>query len=157
AVPRDFANRLPAVQRALYLLFNEGYHGASPKAAVRTELCHQAMRLAAVLLDPSLGATPARYALSALMCFEAARLPGRTDLSGNLISFSDQDRSLWDQTLVHDGLKLLELSATGSELTAYHLEAAIARLYSTARRATETNWDAIVSLYDTLMTTSPSP
>jgi len=80
AVPRDFANRLPAVQRARYLLFNEGYHGASPKAAVRTELCHQAVRLAAVLLDHSLGATPASYALSALMCFDAARLPGRTDL-----------------------------------------------------------------------------
>src|SRR6516164_7878595 len=64
----DFATRLPAVHRALYLLFNEGYHGASPETAVRAELCHEAMRLAALLLAHPLGATPASYALSALMC-----------------------------------------------------------------------------------------
>src|SRR5215472_16847310 len=64
----EFSTRLPAVQRALYLLFNEGYHGASAEFAVRTELCLEAMRLAALLLDNPLGATPATYALSALMC-----------------------------------------------------------------------------------------
>src|SRR6516225_2895384 len=67
AAAADFAARLPAVHRALYLLFNEGYHGASPETPVRAELCHEAMRLAAVLLDHPLGATPTSYALSALM------------------------------------------------------------------------------------------
>jgi RNA polymerase sigma-70 factor (ECF subfamily) len=149
--PEDFAKRLPAVHRALYLLFNEGYHGASSETAVRAELCHEAMRLTAILW------TPASYALSALMCFDAARLPGRVGASGNLVAFFDQDRSLWDQNLVVEGLKLMELSASGAELTEYHVEAAIASVYSTAARAEDTDWEAIVSLYDTLMTIRPSP
>jgi len=156
-VPAEFSKRLPAVQRALYFLFNEGYHGASPETAVRTELCHEAMRLGVILLDHPLGGTPSSYALSALMCFDAARLPSRVDASGNLISLFDQDRSLWDQNLVLKGLKLMELSASGPELTEYHVEAAIASIYSTAARAEETNWQTIVSLYDTLMTIRPSP
>jgi RNA polymerase sigma-70 factor (ECF subfamily) len=155
--PEDFAKRLPAVQRALYLLFNEGYHGASSETAVRAELCHEAMRLAAILLDHPSGATPASYALSALMCLDAARLPGRVGASGNLVAFFDQDRSLWDQNLVVEGLKLMELSASGAELTEYHVESAIAAVYSTAAQAEDTDWGAIVSLYDTLMTIRPSP
>ena len=70
----DFSARLPAVQRALYLLFNEGYHGASTESAVRADLCREAMRLAALLLEHPLGARPATYALAALMCLHAARL-----------------------------------------------------------------------------------
>src|SRR5215467_10003605 len=113
-IPADFSMRLPSVHRALYLLFNEGYHGASPESAVRAELCHEAMRLAACLLGHSLGATSATYALSALMCLNAARLPARIDASGNLSSLFDQDRSLWDRKLVLEGLKLLELSTSDS-------------------------------------------
>ena len=155
--PADFSGRLPAVQRALYLLFNEGYHGASAEIAVRGELCHEAMRLAAVLLEHPLGATPTTYALSALMCLNAARLPARVDSAGNLNSLLDQDRSLWDRKLVIEGLRLLELSATGSELTEYHLEAALASLHSTAPKTEDTNWGTIVSLYDRLMSVRPSP
>jgi RNA polymerase sigma factor (sigma-70 family) len=153
----DFSARLPVVHRALYLLFNEGYHGASPESAVRVELCREAMRLAAVLLEHPLGTTPATYALAALMCLDAARLPARVDASGNLSSLFDQDRSRWDQELVVEGLKLLELSATGSELTEYHVEAAIASVHARALRAENTDWETIVSLYDTLMTIRPSP
>jgi RNA polymerase sigma factor (sigma-70 family) len=153
----DFAVRLPAVHRALYLLFNEGYHGASPELAVRAELCREATRLAALLLDHPLAATPATFALCALMCLDAARLPGRLDESGNLTSFADQDRSRWDQKLVEEGMKLLELSATGSELSEYHVEAAIASIHARALRAEDTDWGAIVTLYDTLITIRPSP
>ncbi len=156
-VPADFSARLPAVHRALYLLFSEGYHGASTHAAVRAELCHEAMRLAAVLLEHPLGATPATYALCALMCLTAARLPARLDAAGNLNSLIDQDRSLWDRKLVLEGLRFLELSATGSELTGYHIEAAIASIHSTAPDVTATDWKTIVSLYDTLMVIQPSP
>src|SRR6516162_10049341 len=73
AASGEFSARLPAVLRALYLLFNEGYHGASAETAVRAELCRESMRLAAVLLQHPLGATPATYALAALMCLDAAR------------------------------------------------------------------------------------
>ena len=157
AAAADFAARLPAVHRALYLLFNEGYHGASPETPVRAELCHEAMRLAAVLLDHPLGATPTSYALSALMHLNAARLPARVDAAGDLQSLFDQDRSLWNRGLVREGLGLLELSASGSQLTEYHLEAAIASVHTSAPRAEDTDWGRIVSLYDMLVSIRPSP
>ena len=153
----DFSGRLPAVQRALYLLFNEGYHGASPESAVRAELCQEAMRLTALLLGHPPAATPATHALAALMCLHAARLPGRVDASGSLISLFDQDRSRWDSRLVTEGQRFLDLSATGAELTQYHIEAAIAWVHATAHRTEDTDWGKMVSLYNTLMTIRPSP
>ncbi len=154
---RDFAVRLPSVQRALYLLFNEGYHGASAESAIRAELCREAMRLAALLRDHPLGATPATFALSALMSLHAARLPARLDASGALLSLFDQDRSQWDSHLIGEGQELLELSASGPALSEYHLEAAIAWTHAAARRAEDTNWTQIISLYDQLMVIRPSP
>ena len=153
----DFAARLPAVHRALYLLFNEGYHGASPESAVRAELCQEAMRLAALLREHPLASTPATHALSALMSLHGARLPARLDSSGDLRSLFDQDRSRWDANLVAEGQRLLELSASGPELTEYHVEAAIAWVHTTADRAEDTDWGTIVSLYDKLMAIRPSP
>lgn len=153
----EVSRRLPTVQRALYLLFNEGYHGASPETAVRLELCHEAMRLTTILLRHPLGGTPSTYALAALMCLNAARLPARVDSSGNLSSFLDQDRSQWDRNLVAEGLRLLDLSATGSELTEYHLEAGIASVHARAHSVEDTDWESIVSLYDALMAIRPSP
>ena len=153
----DFSARLAAVHRALYLLFNEGYHGASADTAVHAGLCREAMRLTAILLDHSLAKTPTTYALAALMCFDAARLPARVDESGRLNSLFEQDRSRWDQELIAEGLMFLESSATGSEPTQYHIEAAIACIHSRAQRPQDTEWASIVSLYDTLMTIHPSP
>jgi len=124
---------------------------------VRSELCREAMRLAAVLLRHPLGATPASYALAALMCLNAARLPGRLDASGELHNLSDQDRSLWDHELVGEGLKLLASSAAGSVLSEYHIEAAIAAFHSTAAGTGETYWATIASLYDVLMSLRPTP
>jgi RNA polymerase sigma factor (sigma-70 family) len=157
AASEDVFARLPAVQRALYLLFNEGYHGASAEGAVRAELCREAMRLVAILLDHPCGATPATYALAALMCLHTARLPPRVDASGHLSSFFDQDRSQWDQQLVAEGFRLVELSATGSKLSEYHVESAIASLHTSAARAEDIDWSMIISLYDTLMSLRPSP
>jgi predicted RNA polymerase sigma factor len=154
-IPADFSARLPAVHRALYFMFSEGYHGASTQSAVRGELCNEAMRLGAVLLERA--ATPTTYALCALMCLTAARLPARVDVSGKLKSLVEQDRSLWDRKLVLEGLRLLELSASGTELTAYHVEATIASVHSAAQHVADTDWKTIVSLYDLLMTIEPSP
>ena len=155
--PGDFSSRLPSVQRALYLLFNEGYHGASAEFAVRAELCHEAIRLTTILLEHPLGATPATYALAALMNLNAARLPGRIDSAGDLNTLVNQDRALWDRRLVAEGLRLLEFSASGDELTEYHVEAAIASVHAIAKTADETDWAQIVWLYDTLMAIRPSP
>jgi RNA polymerase sigma factor (sigma-70 family) len=153
----DFAARLPSVQRALYLLFNQGYHGASPETAVQSELCQEAMRLAALLREHPLASTPATYALSALMCLHAARLPSRLDSSGDLRSLFQQDRSQWDMNLIAEGQRLLDLSATGFNLAEYHVEAAIAWTHTTAERAENTDWSMIVSLYDKLLAIRPSP
>jgi RNA polymerase sigma factor (sigma-70 family) len=153
----EFASRLSAVRRALYLLFNEGYHGASGEAAVRVELCGEAIRLTALLREHPAAATPATNALAALMYLHAARLPARIDSAGDLHSLVDQDRSRWDTRLLADGLSLLERSAAGPEVTAYHIEAAIAAAHASARSIEETDWGSIVSLYDRLMDVAPSP
>jgi RNA polymerase sigma-70 factor (ECF subfamily) len=153
----EFSTRLPTVQRALYLLFNEGYHSASAEHAVRTELCREAMRLSALLLEHPLGAAPATYALSALMCLDAARLPARMDAAGQLHSMFEQDRSQWDRQLIGEGLTLLDLAANGAELTGYHIEAGIAAVHARAAGAEDTDWKTIVTLYDKLAATRPSP
>ncbi|HJZ76880.1 MAG TPA: sigma-70 family RNA polymerase sigma factor [Vicinamibacterales bacterium] len=154
---KEFSSRLPAVQRALYLLFNEGYHGASPEFAVRAELCREAMRLTALLQEHPLGSTPATDALAALMCLNAARLPARTDPAGELLALCDQDRTRWDRSLIAEGERLLQRSARGPELTGYHVEAAIAWVHGGAARAEDTDWSQILALYDMLMAIRPSP
>jgi RNA polymerase sigma-70 factor (ECF subfamily) len=115
------------------------------------------MRLTSILLKHPLGATPSTYALAALMYLNAARLPARVDSSGNLSSLFEQDRLQWDRDLVAEGLRLLDLSATGSELTEYHLEAGIASVHAQALTVEDTDWESIVSLYDALMAIRPSP
>ena len=154
---RQVAARLPAVQRALYLLFNEGYHGASAQAVIRGELCREAIRLAKLLHEHAAGDTPATRALIALMCLHAARLPSRLDAEGELRSLLDQDRSRWDRALLTEGQQWLERSATGPELSDYHLEAAIAWVHGSARSAEATDWARIVTLYDQLLGVRPSP
>lgn len=149
--------RLPAVLRAIYLLFNEGYHGASPVEVVRVDLCEEALRLVYLLLEHPRLATPSAHALAALLNLHAARLPGRLDTRGNLALLFDQDRSRWDRTRIAEGCRQLELSAAGDELTAYHLEAAIAGEHAAAERVEDTNWHRILALYDMLMHTRPSP
>ena len=153
----DVAERLPAVLRALYLLFNEGYHGSSAESPVRGDLCAEARRLVSLLLDNPQTSTPAAHALSALLCFLAARLPGRLDGTGNLTLLVDQDRSSWDRNLIAEGHRQLGLSASGNEVTTYHLEAAIAGLHAQAARHDDTDWNGIIALYDTLMKIQPSP
>jgi RNA polymerase sigma-70 factor (ECF subfamily) len=153
----DFPARLSAVQRAIYLLFNEGYHGSSPESAVRAELCQEAMRLGAMLRGHPPASTPATHALGALMCFHAARLPARTDAAGDLSTLFEQDRLRWDPRLLAEGHELLDLSATGDDLTEYHIEAAIAAVHATAPRPEETNWRMIVELYDKLLHRRDSP
>src|SRR5262249_62041800 len=83
--------------------------------------------------------------------------PARVDARGDLISLFEQDRSHWDTQLIAEGLALLKLSATGSEFTRYHIEAAIASIHALAIDAEHTDWAAIVSLYEKLLVIHPSP
>jgi len=152
----DFAPRLTAVHRTLYLLFNEGYHGASSQAPIRPDMCREAMRLVALLIEHASTATSETYALAALMWLHAARLPGRMDEAGNLRDLFAQDRSTWDPSLIVEGMELLD-RAMGDELTVYHAEAGIAALHAAAGRVDETRWRDVVAYYDVLMTLRPSP
>ena len=156
-VDAEFGARLSGVRRALYLLFNEGYHSTFAETAVRAELCSEAIRLTLLLLESPLAASPETHALAALMCLDAAKLPARLDAAGDLNPLLEQDRSRWDAQLVEQGLALLDRSASGPVVSAYHVEAAIAAVHATAPSIDETNWDAIVGLYDRLMAVAPSP
>ena len=153
----EFTARLSAVRRALYLLFNEGYHGASAATAVRAELCSEAIRLTLLLIEFPPAASPETHALAALMCLHAARLPARADAAGDLNPLFEQERARWDAQLIEQGLAWLDRSAAGPSISAYHIEAAIAAAHATARSIDETNWDQIVGLYDRLMHIDPSP
>lgn len=152
----DFEARLSTVRRALYLLFNEGYHGAS-ESPVQSELCREALQLCALLLQHAPAATPTTHALAALFCLHAARLPARLDQAGDLSALVEQDRTKWDAALIDQGFLLLERSASGRELTAFHLEAAIAAQHARAARLEDTDWPSIVELYDRLLALAPSP
>jgi predicted RNA polymerase sigma factor len=153
----ELETRLGAVHQALYLLFNEGYHGASPAGAVRPELCDEALRLTTLLADYDPTATPTTHALSALMCLNAARLPARVDAAGDLVAFFEQDRSRWDERLLSAGLQHFARSARGSELSRFHVEAAIAVAHASAASFEQTDWTAIVELYDRRLSVAPSP
>ncbi len=155
--PSQVRERLPSVRSAVYLLFNEGYHGTHPQRAVREDLCHEAMRLGVLLSRLPEAAGPETQALLALFCLLAARLPARMDDDGNLLLLAEQDRGRWDRALVAEGLRRLDLSAEGEALTAFHIEAAIAARHALATSFAETDWASIRDLYDLLARRRPTP
>ena len=148
---------LGAVHRALYLIFNEGYHGNHPEETVRAELCAEAIRLGSLLAESAGIATPETHALLALMFLTAARLPGGVDAQGELVPLEAQDRSLWDPSLVERGIDALNRSAEGETMSAYHVEAAIAFEHTLAPSHAQTAWRRIASHYDLLFALRPSP
>jgi RNA polymerase sigma-70 factor (ECF subfamily) len=154
---RSMAGRLDGVHQALYLLFNEGYHGSHPERSVREELCAEALRLAMLLSERPSTALPPTFALLALMCLHAARLPSRLDDQGALILLEAQDRSRWNRPLLERGFDFLGRSASGGSVTAFHVEAGIAGLHAQAPSFRETDWSAIVALYTVLYELRPTP
>src|SRR5215510_2885021 len=141
---------MEAVYRAIYLLFNEGYHSSCSAQTVRNDLCFEAIRLALLLSGHPQGAKPRTYALLSLLCLHAARLPGRIDDDGSLIQLGIQDRSKWDRELMEKGFYFLDKSSFGEELSEYHLEAGIASLHCAAPAYENTEWAKILELYDML-------
>jgi len=155
--PDEVRRRLDPVRSAVYLLFNEGYHGAHPRQAVREELCHEALRLGELLSHLPAAAGPETQALLALLCLLAARLPARMGEDGNLLLLAEQDRSRWDRALLAEGLRRLGRSAAGPVLSAWHVEGAIAAQHAAAASYADTDWSAIRGLYDLLLAARPSP
>jgi RNA polymerase sigma factor (sigma-70 family) len=155
--PSHVIVRLGTVHHALYLLFREGYHSLKADAPVRDELCHEAIRLALLLAKDTVTHLPATDALLALMYFNLARLGARVDEEGVFLSLPRQDRTRWDRWLIALGFQYLEASATGVELSRFHLEAAIAAEHCQATRFADTNWRRILEFYNMLALTTPSP
>jgi len=148
--------RAPVVREVLYLLFTGGHAAAEGGSAVRGELCGEALRLGRLVLTYG-GDDPATRALLALFCLHAARLVARVDADGVARPLEEQDRGLWDRTLLAEGFHHLEESARGEEMTRYHLEAGIAAVHASAASSGETDWPRIVELYDRLLEIHPSP
>jgi RNA polymerase sigma-70 factor (ECF subfamily) len=155
--PGELAGRLDAVHQVLYLLFNEGYSTSEGDKAIRADLCEEAARLCHLLCSQPRCRTPATHALMALMLFHAARLDARLDRRGSLLLMEDQDRGKWDCRLIARAREFLDLSAEGKVVSTFHLEGGIAYHHCTARSFAETDWPAILRLYDALIRLHRSP
>jgi RNA polymerase sigma-70 factor (ECF subfamily) len=153
----EIAIRLSSVLEVLYLFFNEGYSAHAGENLVRQDLCFEAIRLTSLLADFLERKFPRVHALLALMLLQASRLPSRVDAKENLLLLREQDRSLWDQEMIHLGLEHLELSAEGEELSDYHLQAGIAACHVVADDYESTDWTRILSFYDQLTSINHSP
>ena len=150
-------DRLDAVLAALYLLFNEGYHGSHAELPIRGDLCSEAMRLLALLTEHRAAAEPRAVALLALMCFHFARLRTRVDDGGSLVLLEAQDRALWDRPMIQRAVELLESAAHGDSVSEFHLEAAIAAKHCLAETYADTDWRGILELYTLLLQIKPTP
>jgi RNA polymerase sigma factor (sigma-70 family) len=155
--PDKLPQRLDAVLKVLYLMFNEGYSASDGESLVRLDLCQEAIRLAELLADHPVTGVPRVHALVALFLFQGARLPARTDARGELLLLADQDRSKWNQAFLKRGLTALKRSASGAELSDYHLEAEIAACHSLAPSFEATDWARVLKCYEDLLARKASP
>jgi RNA polymerase sigma-70 factor (ECF subfamily) len=153
----ELNRRLDSVLQSLYLLFNEGYKASSGEKLVREEICQEAIRLATLLAEHPAGNQPKTHALLALMLLNSARTPSRVDADGNLLRLQDQDRNLWDRSLIARGMFHLAHSAEGNEITEYHIQAGIAACHCEALNYQSTDWQQILALYDRLVQFDRSP
>jgi len=153
---RERAERLRSVLHVLYLIFNEGYTTSDGPQLQRPELSQEAIRLArsvhCLLPDDCEVA-----GLLALMLLTDARRPARTGPDGELIPLTHQDRTLWDRTLISEGIDLLSATLPKGSIGAYQLQAAIAAVHDEAARVEDTDWPQILALYDLLKRISASP
>jgi RNA polymerase sigma-70 factor (ECF subfamily) len=152
----DLPSRLTGVLAVLYLMYNEGYLSRGSDAAVRDDLCLEAIRLSRMLaqLAPNDGEV---RGLVALLLLTQARRSSRIDGNG-LVLFEDQDRERWDRALLVEGLDaasgLLDRSEGG--LGQYQLLALIAATHAASPTAAEVDWETVLGLYDALMATAPT-
>jgi RNA polymerase sigma-70 factor, ECF subfamily len=154
--PGSLPERLSAVQKVLYLIFNEGYSASFGDSLIRRELCAEAIRLARTLVE-LMPHNPENMALLALMLLHDSRRDARSTSDGRLIPLEEQDRSLWHHDQIAEGVLLVERALGRRNLGPYQLQAAIAAIHAEAGTAQETDWKQIAALYAILNTTQASP
>ncbi|MEO6393846.1 MAG: DUF6596 domain-containing protein [Pyrinomonadaceae bacterium] len=155
--PAEIPARLDAVLKVLYLMFNEGYSATEGDELVRADLCQEAIRLCRLLTAHPVTGTPKTHALAALFFFQSARLSSRQDEAGDLLLLSEQDQSQWDRRALVQAMDHFRNSASGKELSDYHLEAEIAACHALAPNHSLTDWPRIVNCYDLLQERRYSP
>ena len=161
--------RLDAVLRVIYLVFNEGYAASSGAQVTRHDVSGEAIRLARLLVELLPAVREPRDATSssngeseaqgllALMLLHDSRRAARSSASGEIILLEDQDRSLWNRDQIAEGTRLVEQALSSGRGGPYAIQAAIAAVHAGAATAGETDWDEIVGLYGVLMGMDPSP
>ncbi|MDQ6631984.1 MAG: sigma-70 family RNA polymerase sigma factor [Verrucomicrobiota bacterium] len=153
----ELTRRLDGVLQSLYLLFNEGYKASGGEKLVREEICYEAIRLTGLLVEHPAGHQPKTHALLALILLNAARIPARVDYEGNLLRLKEQDRTRWDQPMIARRMFHFAQSASGKEITEYHLQAGIAACHFAAKDYESTDWKQILSYYNRLVEFDNSP
>lgn len=151
----DLPDRLDAVLRVVYLVFNEGYSASSGAAVTRHDLSSEAISLGWLLVE--LLPEPEALGLLALMLLHDSRRATRTSPSGDLILLEHQDRSLWNRDYIKEGSTLVERALAARQVGSYTIQAAIAAVHANAPNAATTDWVQIVVLYDLLARAEPSP
>jgi len=151
----ELPERLDAVLRVIYLVFNEGYAASSGALLTRHDLSAEAIRLGRLLVE-LLPESEAR-GLLALMLLHESRRAARTSPSGELILLDHQDRSLWDRDQIGEGTRLVEQVLSSRRFGPYAIQAAISAVHADARTADATDWTEIVGLYDVLARLDSSP
>jgi RNA polymerase sigma-70 factor (ECF subfamily) len=148
--------RLATILDVLYIVFSEGYNPTDGDAAWDVGLCNEALRLVRLLTESRRTAVPTAFALHALMCFHASRIPARLADDGSLLLMPEQDRAKWDGALMEEAFACLNAAAAGDELSRFHLEAAIAACHAVGSTYATTDWSQIVGLYELLRERAPS-
>ncbi|CDO34951.1 RNA polymerase sigma factor [Novosphingobium sp. KN65.2] len=153
--PVERAERFAAVSAMIYLVFNEGYTDANP-ASERASLCGEAIRLARLMLRmfPS---EPEMMGLLALMLLQHSRQGARFDETGVPILLDDQDRSLWNRSMIAEALAMIDKAMLHHQPGPYQIQAAIAALHARAGKPEDTDWAGIDQLYAALERRAPSP
>ncbi|HEU4924528.1 MAG TPA: RNA polymerase sigma factor [Burkholderiales bacterium] len=153
--PAELAERLEAVLRVIYLVFNEGYSASSGSSVTRAELSQEAIRVGRLLVE--LLPEPEAMGLLALMLLQESRRAARSSPSGELVLLEDQDRGLWNRVMIAEGVALTTKALKTRFFGPYSLQAAIAAVHAEAPRAAATDWSEIIGLYDVLARLDPSP
>src|ERR1700686_1238 len=150
------SERVNAVAAMIYLIFNEGYSASGHTAEIRAPLCEEAIRLARLLLRLFQG-EPEIMGLTALLLLQHARAAARFDATGAFVLLDDQDRSLWNQKMIAEGLALIDKAMRHRQSGPYQIQAAIAALHARAAKPEDTDWTQIDLLYGALEIMQPSP